>query len=158
MIGYAISSILWALCGLVVGFFLGRSGQTTPTSNPPRGAELSTDSNTRGFLGSLRFDRIVGWVIIVMAVVSVITVSYTVSRQQDVVTCQADYNMAFVAALKERNEAAATDRQAQRELLTGMVTARDAATSRLLIDTYLRALDQADNRRDESPLPERPTC
>lgn len=154
MIGYAISSILWALCGLVVGFFLGRSGQAV---NRTRGAELS-ETTAHRFRDSVAFDRLVGWVVIVMAVISVITVSYTVSRTQQVVTCQADYNAAFVLAFDERSQAAAADRQAQRELLTGMVTTRDPATSRTLIDTYLRKLDEADNQRDDNPLPQRPVC
>lgn len=169
MIGYAISSILWAVGGLVVGFFLGRSGQVFPVVSPARGTEVAakrftdtdgevTDTTLQRLGGSLRFDRVVGWVIIVMAIISVITVSYTVSRQQQTLTCQADYNAAFVAALDERSEAAAADRQAQRELLTGMVAARDPATSRTLIDSYLRKLDAADNQRDRNPLPQRPIC
>jgi hypothetical protein len=171
MIGYVISSLLWAVGGLVVGFFLGRSGQVFPIIDPKRGPKLPahqpasdgsdgavTDRRLHRLGGSLRFDRVVGWVIIVMAVISVITVSYAVSRQQQAVTCQADYNAAFVAALNERSDAAAADRQAQRELLTGMVIARDPATSRTLIDAYLRKLDDADDQRDENPLPQRPIC
>lgn len=152
MIGYTISSILWALGGLVVGFLIGRGGQTN------RSANVATETTTHRFRDYLTFDRIVGWVIIVMAIVSVATVSYTVTRQNQSVTCQADYNTAFVAALKTRTEAAAADRQAQRDLLTGMVTARDPVTSRALIDAYLRKLDEADNQRDDNPLPQRPAC
>lgn len=152
MIGYTISSILWALGGLVVGFLIGRGGQTN------RSANVATETTTHRFRDYLTFDRIIGWVIIVMAIVSVATVSYAVNRQQQAVTCQADYNTAFVAALKTRTEAAAADRQAQRDLLTGMVTARDPVTSRKLIDQYLHKLDEADNQRDDNPLPQRPAC
>lgn len=156
MIGYTISSILWAMGGLIVGFLLGRGGQTV------RSVEVASDDVTtpavHRFRDSLTFDRIVGWVIIVMAILSVATVSYAVTRQQQAVICQADYNAAFSAALKERNDAAAADRQAIRDLLTGMVTARDPVTSRALIDTYLRKLDEADNKRDDNPLPQRPAC
>lgn len=157
MIGYAISSILWALGGLIVGFLLGRGGQAFPRAGGLELPKQPAPPTVNRFRTVLTFDRLVGWVIIVMAVVSVATVSYTVSRQQQLVTCQADYNSAFSAALKERTEAAAADRQAQRDLLTGMVTARDPATSRALIDAYLHKLDEADNQRDDNPLPQR-TC
>lgn len=166
MIWYMVSSMLWALGGLVVGFLLGRSGQLTDTRTDvaefvdmPPGTEAVTITATKHrFRDSLSFDRIVGWVVIVLAVGSVTTMSYTLNRQQQAVTCQADYNAAFVAALKERSTAASADRQAQRELLTGIATARTPQESQAQMDAYLRKLDEADDQRDDNPLPQRPTC
>lgn len=128
------------------------------SSEQPGDGTVVVEATVHRFRESLTFDRIVGWLVILLAVLSVLTVSYTVSRQQQVVTCQADYNVAFVAALKERSEAAVTDRQAQRALFSGVVQAKDPVSVRKLIDDYLAALDAADDRRDEHPLPERPIC
>lgn len=167
MIGYAVSSMLWALGGLVVGFLLGRGGQSTPVTRTeiaevadlPPGTEAVTISTTKQwFRNSLTFDRLIAWVIIVLAVGSVVTMSYTMNRQQQTLTCQAGYNEAFVAALEERSTAAAADRQAQRVFLTGIATARTPEQSRAQMENYLRALDQADERRDDNPLPQRPAC
>lgn len=166
MITYTISSILWALGGLVVGFYLGRSGQSSTTVNRTGGIAVATDQSetvtveatVQRFRDTLTFDRIVGWVIVVLAVVSVITVSYSVNRQQQSIECQANYNARFVVALNERSDAASADRQAQKDLLTGMFTARDETTRRALVEAYLQKLNDADNKRDDNPLPQRPIC
>lgn len=140
---YVVASMLWALAGLAVGFTLGRAGRVF---QPPKESAVP-HTTSRGMA-----DRVVGLVVVIMAVVSVIAMSISINRQERIATCQADFNTRFAAALQERNDAAARERAAQRELLTSNGDRRAA------IDEYLRGLAEADQARAENPLPARPTC
>lgn len=75
-------------------------------------------------------------------------------RYETVSACQATQNHAFKAAIIARNDAAATERAAQRALLdtTTKVNATDAQ-KRAAVTEYYAGLVAADQQRDANPLP-----
>lgn len=106
-------------------------------------------------LAGMTFER---WVGVFLIVLSVLTVSYSVvqtSRLGDVTECQAQYNEAYTAALKDRTKAAAKERRAQRDLLTTLLSGRPLTPdqARAEFNKYLGVLNDADHQRDSAPIP-----
>jgi uncharacterized membrane protein len=148
---YTISQALWGLAGLVVGFVLGRFSRTAAvTADPdiPKGIAMPARAT--------RADNLIGIIVAGLAVISVVVAAFTITRQQNAVECQTTFNLAFTDALTQRTEAATEERAAQRTLLTTQATTPEERRAGL--DRYLQALDRADNRREENPLPLRPRC
>lgn len=144
MTTYVLNSAMWALAGLIVGYLLGQLGRRALRPGEPMPARFT------------RADHVLGLIVIVLALASVIVTAVSVHRQQQLIECQTNYNRAFTSALSERNEAAARERAAQRELLTS--TATDQAGWTAVRQRYLDVLAQADAQRNANPLPEDPRC
>jgi hypothetical protein len=171
MTAYVLTSILWALAGLIVGYFLGRAGKIANASVVEAIVDDDTEAQgappARRGLWRICFttDRVLGFSVILLSIVSVVVMALSLQNQQRLlagqdaaVRCQTQFNAQFISALRERNEAAAQERSAQRELLTTPNPTRDPAISLAARDKYLAALAQVDARRDAHPLPDRPAC
>lgn len=99
--------------------------------------------------------RIVGAILVVLAVGSVAMMSAHVRRQSAIVSCQADYNEAFRSALGVQQQAGRIEREAQRTLLSSPAATTPEAR-RAALQTYLDSLDEADQLRSDHPLPTKP--
>lgn len=147
---YVLSSLLWGFAGLFIGYLAG-AVSTAYHFRKQLAEEGVMPSGT-----PVRTDKVVGAIVIVMSMVSVIVSAISTHQQSEQVTCQSAFNAVFAAALDQRSDAATKERQAQRVLLTTpYTTPTDWAASK---DQYLEALDQADEQRNENPLPDRPAC
>lgn len=150
MTGYIVSSILWAIAGLIVGYVLGRGGCLNADLPKEPGVPPTQRSKT---------DMLIGFAVVGLALASVIVMTVSLSRQQRIVDCQTEFNTHFVAALGERSDAAAEERAAQRALLTAVLDSRGHPQAQeAAIQNYLRNLADADRSRSDNPLPERPRC
>lgn len=144
---YFVSSLLWTIAGLVVGYTIGAAG------NQPHFVPRET------LVARNRADVVVGFLLIILAVISVATMSVSLNSQARVVECQATFNQAFADALTERTNAAAQERGAQRALLNSMLDPNATGESRrAALETYDRVLAEADANRSENPIPARPRC
>lgn len=163
MSAYFLSSLLWTVAGLIVGYVIGSAGSAGSPYSAPRGTPVARS----------RTDIVVGFVLVILAVISVATMSVSVNQQQRVVECQTQFNEAFTGALAERTEAAAQERAAnaderaaQRELLDVVLDPHaDQPTRQAAIEKYRASLAEtdetlaeADANRSENPLPVRPRC
>jgi hypothetical protein len=153
-IAYVLSSALWSLGGLVVGYVLGKVAgrrQALVIIEAEQGKEAAIVAP------ATRTDIGIGVLVIVMAVVSVAVTAVSTARQSAQVDCQAKFNQAFSSALTERVEAAAQERAAMRQLLTAAL-AGDRVNGRNYTVAYLDQLKAADAKRDANPIPEHPAC
>jgi hypothetical protein len=151
---YVVSSLLWALAGLVTGYLAGSYHATRSSRQGDPVPHRATHS-----------DNLIGLIVIFMAIVSVVATAVNthrqgqvIARQTEVIECQTAYNRAFVSGLQGRSDAAAQERAAQRKLITTPNPDRDPAIAQRAVQDYLSALADADARRDESPLPTDPRC
>lgn len=140
MIGddYLVQSLAWSLCGFLVGWLLGGLGRELI------GAPMRVWSQ-----------RVIGLVVIVMAVITMITSVSVNLRLERVTQCQAQFNADYRQALAERVDAANQEREAQRILIVSITRGTDDQQA---LNGYLSALDAADANRRENPLPPHVNC
>lgn len=154
---YVVASLAWAVFGFVVGWLLGRSWVALERID--RKILMPVHENEVGELRR-RLRRpsgaqVLGAVLVVLAVASVITVTLQTVRLNDVTSCQAEWNDSYQAALRQRADAAATERAAQRELLTLMLQQPTRQEARAALHRYLESLEDADNEREDARIPKR---
>lgn len=146
---YTLLSLFWTLAGLVCGYTLGAAGRAA-TQEAVMVAAPPPPWWRRHMIGS----RLFGAALVVLAVLSVLLGAVYVDRQSDIVACQNEYNRRFSAALAERNEAAARERDGQRQLLDAALGPnRDRAALGEAYRQYRSLLAQADAQRNANPLP-----
>lgn len=141
---YIWSSALWALAGLLVGYFIGRAGREVVIT------ETSTARRTS--VG----DNVIGVVVILLAIVTVMGLAFQASEAKRAMQCQTEFNIQFMRSIQERQESAATERQAQRELLTAIVAPGRSGGG--AIQRYIDSLNAADAQRTANPYPIQPDC
>lgn len=175
---YVVNSLAWALMGLLLGYLVVRSAThleevttaMSPASPPPDPAAPDPESTRPPrTVWWARFprpaaDRVIGAVVVILAIVSVAVMAVSVSAQQAAIeraerslACQTQFNEAYAAALTERTEAARVERAAQRDLLTN-TRSEDPAALDAAISRYLAQLAEADQRRAANPYPADPDC
>lgn len=148
MTAYFLSSVLWTLAGLAVGYSIGSAGNQ-PQRVAPRENRVARS----------RTDVVVGVLLLILAVISVSTMSVSLTSQERVVECQARFNEAFSNALRERVDAANQERAAQRQMLSAVLDPNGTRETRLAaLESYDKSLAEADTNRSENPLPDRPRC
>lgn len=152
---YVLVNLFWTIAGLTVGYYLGRAGRPTESET----AVPEHHHWRAGMLGA----RLFGVFLIILAILSVVTAAVVLSAQQRyidrqtaIVACQNDYNRRFAETLTERNEAAAREREGQRQLLQASMVPRDQRDPQAVADAYaqyLAILAEADAQRNANPLP-----
>jgi hypothetical protein len=94
-----------------------------------------------------------------LGVVVMLLMGYTLWQVSSVINCQKDFNVLYSQGLKERSDAAASERQAQRTMLDALLDPTATPVSRsAALQTWRVALDEADAKRDANPIPEDPQC
>lgn len=112
---------------------------------------------TKHRIAAWPWDRVLGVVLVVLAVATVLTTVSINQRIERVASCQAGVNRAFQAALDARTQAADLERAAQRDLLTTVGQHNQKSTDAAL-ERYQQVLHHADETRDSSPLPPYGRC
>lgn len=155
-----LATAAWTVVGFLAGYWFARTASDALLSGEPAMA-----TRHRRLWHSLDGRAIAGLLILVMLAVTA-TGGYLTFREdraelrqtEDRVACQAEFNGAFARALAERNESAAAERAAQRDLLMTLLGTDDEVESQAAIERYLAALDEADTKRAANPLPDRVDC
>jgi hypothetical protein len=99
-----------------------------------------------------------GWVVLVMAMVSLVTVLTTSYLDRRDTQCQKDLNSTFLSVLKERGAIADADRQAVRDLVNGLVEAKTEKASQAAIIKYDNDNKRLDKLRKEVKYPADDLC
>lgn len=157
MTAHVLLSLGFSLAGLAVGYWLGRAGRLRrgPWKVEPM-PRLEEQPPHRG-------PRLLGIALVVLALLSVAVMAISVGQQRALVereavvaACQNEYNRQFAAALAQRNDAAAREREGQRRLLEASFRPReerDPDEVAAAYQQYLAVLAEADAQRDANPLP-----
>ena len=96
--------------------------------------------------------RQVTWLVLVLMIVGSMIQTYTATR------CQADFNVVFAAASRERNVIADRWRDEQIAYLKVVRVEKNPAVRLQALDEYLSSLEFAADRREATPLPTNPRC
>lgn len=97
--------------------------------------------------------------VVVISITAMAGLFVSINAYRDATTCQAQYNVNFTQALKERNTAASTDRQATRTMIAAVLSPTGSVESRrAAIEEWDQALAAADRVRNDNPLPLAPEC
>jgi hypothetical protein len=149
---YTLLSLFWTLAGLVCGYTLGAAGRAT--ANPPPEVVVIDEPPPPWWRRHLFGSRLLGVALVVLALLSVVIGAVYVDRQSEIVTCQNQYNRAFATAWAQRNEAAARERDGQRQLLDAALGPnRDRIALTEAYERYRALLAEADAQRNANPLP-----
>lgn len=158
---WTVAALAWSGFGFLAGYAVARLGCEV---HEVRQAILSDDPPTPRPLLPMRRkgDRrnlALGFAIIALALVTVLSSVASLVRQETAVDCQARYNIRAAEAFDARAKAAGEDRAALNALVREITEAR-LADDRGRIDrallAYEAAVQQADERRERSPLPAPP--
>lgn len=135
---YVFTSLAWSLCGFLAGWLLGGLGRDLI------GAPLH-----------LWTERVIGIVVVILAVVTMVTSVSVNARLENVISCQAAFNANYRQALADRNEATNQERDAQRKLILSIT---QGGNDQQALTEYLDALNATNANRAENPLPLRTNC
>lgn len=164
---YVLHSLMWSGAGFVLGWLLGHLGREVSAMTQFR---TGTNGNSAAraarpqWLNYFGLERVIGLVVVVLATITMVVAVSVNSRLERVISCQAQFNSEYGAALTERTQAADQERAAQRKLLVTILSAPPsdpptrAALSRQAMSEYINALNSADSRRNQNPLPHQRQC
>lgn len=156
-LAYVLSSLVWSVGGFAFGFAVGRGLRSLDSINrkTPMPDNNEPDSERPHRTRKPRTEQLFGVVLVVLAVLSVVGVGLQTWRLNEATTCQAAFNDAYTEALRKRTSAAATERNAQRELLLTMLNQPTPDKARDALQTYLDSLARADQVRTDAQIPTR---
>jgi len=147
-----VADLAWSIAGFVIGLAAGWVARAVfeikeavvPESTPRVERRRRSSDRT----------RILGVVVIVLAVFSVISASYQVHEQRQLAQCLATHNAAFADALQQRAEIADDDRAALTRMVRRVVTSTKARETLDALNDYLRTIREGAAEREQIPLPE----
>lgn len=146
---FVIWSLVWSAVGFIAGYYVSWSRI--------RHRLLPAKPDQRSW------ERTVGVAILVLAIATTVTSSYSIALQHRVETCQATYNMQFAAALKARSLANDVDSMAVTRMVAAVAAVHTPAQAGVVaeaLSSYLATEAQVTADRAANPLPEPPasTC
>lgn len=108
----------------------------------------------------MRNNRIskLGMIVLIMAMVSLCVVLWTSYQDRKDTECQKALNAEFLSVLKERANIADGDRQAIRDLVEAVFTAKTDAQAQEAFKTYNRANTDLDSKRELVEYPSEELC
>jgi uncharacterized protein HemX len=152
-LAYIVNSAAWSAAGFLIGTLFTRGAKEV---HEIREAVVEDDSKQHRHAPPT--NRLIGIVVVILAVITVANSAYFTWQQQQVSDCQADVNSQFIEALKSRSSTADDDRTALKELATTIVNHPEQAGEAL--QDYVSTLKASDKERKRNPLPPLPeeTC
>lgn len=153
MIQDLLPSISWSLIGFVLGWLIGREmlfisqirEAVVPEDERERTDHSVADSPEKR-------SRLLGIIIVCLAVFSVVQGSYYAYETNKQSSCQAQFNKDFAAVLQKRAQWADEDKAAEIKLFKDLLSAKPGTGASILQD-YLATTDRTDKLRAENPLP-----
>lgn len=152
MITYLMHSGAWSLAGFLLGWLLGQFGRRVLGDHDDGVVVMKRRPIT--------VERLLGAVMVVLAVVTLVTAAIAARQLQDATACQSRYNVALEAVLEARTLSTTHMRQAQREFIAALSTpdAIENPKTRAALDRYRAAIEHDDQVRTQTPLPDPPAC
>jgi len=146
-----LPSFSWSLVGFVLGWLVGREmlfiSQIREAVVPEEEIE-----RTEPTLPSPRGNRLLGIVVIVLAIFTVAQGAYFSWENNQKADCQAQFNADFASVLAKRAQWANEDKAAEIKLWRDFLAAKPGQARSILQD-YLVATARTDKLRAENPLP-----
>lgn len=149
MIEEFLPSFCWSLIGFLLGWlscremlFISQIREAVVPKEERERTDQKTQANS----------RLLGWVVVLLAVVSVLQGSYYTWQNQKVAQCQASYNADFAKVLRLRAQWADEDKKAESKLFSDFLGAKPG-TGRNILQEYLDVTNRTDKLRQETPLP-----
>lgn len=100
--------------------------------------------------------RIVGSVVLVLALTTVGSTAYYSHEQRQATECQAEFNIQFIDQIKERNRISESDRESLATLVKEVTNSKSREERRKALEDYIKTKDKNDAERREHPYPELP--
>lgn len=152
MIEDLLPSISWSLIGFVAGWLVGREmlfiSQIREVVVPK--AERERTDHT---LPKVTGNRLLGWIVIILALFTVAQGSYYAYDRNQITQCQAKFNADFAATVAKRAQWADEDKQAELKLWRDFLASKKPGENRLILQHYLDTTARTDKLRQENPLP-----
>jgi hypothetical protein len=153
MIEDLLPSVCWSLIGFLIGWLVGREmlfisqirEAVVPEEERERTDQMVADTPERR-------SRLLGFVVVILAVFTVLQGSYFTYESNKKAQCQAQFNEDFRVVLQKRAQWADEDKQALTKLLSDLLVAKQN-TGRTVLEDYLAATARNDKLRKENPLP-----
>lgn len=140
---YAVSAAAWSALGYVLGF--------VTHIIAPRIRRSERGGNRMA--GPLRH-RLLVMTVVLVTLVSAAQLAWFSYQQRRTTSCQADYNQAFIQALRVRASIADSDRESLAVMVRAITEAKSGEESRKALDDYLATKARNDAERSQAPLPE----
>lgn len=156
MMEYTINSILWAIGGFVLGYWVCSMRQEIKQVKDAVMRRRQKDEE-----GSFNGNRMLAIGLIVLALfIAALTAGTSIQRNNET-ECQADFNVRtiealnrFNDALRERSQIAAEDRMILRRTVVGIL--QRPQESQQTLQRYVRVTNRNQQTRQETPLPDLP--
>ena len=151
MIQDILPSLSWSLIGFLVGWLFGREmlfiSQIREAVVPEEERAVTDHSKMSGARS-----KVLGYVVIVLAVFSVLQGSYYAYQTSQTSSCQAQFNADFAVVVAKRAQWANEDKAAETKLWKDFLSAKPGEPREILA-AYLQATARTDALRAENPLP-----
>lgn len=138
MTEYFVNAVVWSALGLTVGIIIGTGIRVRFIGRP-------LDRQGR--------DRLVGAALIAIALISTAQSLVFQRHQREVQDCQTRYNEEFQKNLKERSDIADRDRKNLTDTFAGILSSKDPAKSRKILEEYINTNKELTKERNASALP-----
>jgi hypothetical protein len=146
-----LPSFSWSLVGFTIGWLVGREmlfiSQIREAVVPEEEIE-----RTEQRLPAPNRNRLLGIVVIILALFTVTQGSYYAYETNKKSECQAQYNADFARVIGLRAKWSDEDKKAETKLWRDFLAAKPGQ-SRKILQTYLDATERTDKLRAENPLP-----
>lgn len=153
--------LVYSLAGLIVGFFFGRLSHEVHEVKERLMSDHHTDPampgpHVHGKAPSRRRDGLIGFVTIVLAVVSIVVVATGQANDARRQECENDYASEVAAAVVARSAAAAEDRAILIELVKDITNSTSRQESATALQHFIAATNRNDKIREAQPFPDPP--
>ena len=153
---YVINSAAWSGAGFLTGWFIAHTREVVESESP---VPQSTFVTIRGHrITTQRATRLLGVVVILLAVFTVLQTVLAADRLAAVTRCQAKFNADFARVSTIRADLADKDREALNGLLLTIYQHRgDQALAKHAFAQWARHTQANENERADHPLPSYPS-
>jgi hypothetical protein len=148
-----LPSVCWSLIGFLIGWLFGREMLFITQIREAVVPEEERDLTEHKVADTPeKRSRLLGFIVVILAVFTVLQGSYFTYENKKQAQCQAQYNSDFAAVVRKRAQWADEDKQAELKLFRDLLGAKPGTGAKILQD-YLETTSRTDKLRQENPLP-----
>jgi dipeptide/tripeptide permease len=155
---YIVNSLTWSVVGFIVGSWVASSARRVQQQEAvvPNSTFLAVHGHR---MTTQNATRIIGIVVLLLAIFTVVQNTRTSQRLSDVTSCQAKFNHEFAEVSTLRAALADQDRRALQDMLLALYQQRNASQDKRLrtFEAWVATTERNDRARKQNPLPELPS-
>lgn len=156
---YFTVALIWSLLGFALGFGFAQYlnfVRFMKMADENDGTAETSQSRLRRIRRRMGQAPYFGWVLIVLALCTVLQVAYYTTEQREAVECLSEYNRAFAAATTVRLDINERDRASNVKLIQSTINSTSRETSQSALREYLETQKMLDEARDNNETPKFP--